>query len=460
MIRIRRASRGVLMILFASAWLSRLELVSHAGAQAALPDRAQLVKAKEFLEKHGGTGFSHLSFIGDKYLFYASGGDALIQYGVIRNRMITLGDRPAAPPRSRSRSAVSRVRVSSTTACRCSTGSTRTISITITTPASRCSSSASALRPAGRPVTARQGRCELRTALSRGARLGLDVQLLRSALRGSLWAELRRRLARLARHKRHAEKGSRSALRAPLSRVGTHCNRASARPRRRLRESHAELRTSSASPASTSCGTCPKRRSGTMDLLVREAHAVRAGAGPYRSSISAWRRSRASARPRGRGRDERLLRVVYGDRDELLQLQGPAAVPRRSSTRSGAAPISRIRIDRAKRPSPRVDLAVPRCRRLPRRFGQARARQRARERGRHARRARCLEATRTMLIEFHRTILADRLRNAGFLRSAAARDRAGSHHRRGQRRLRHRRGTGFMAAQLGAKRVFRDTSTA
>ncbi len=62
-----------------------------------LPDSAALDEARAFYEQHGGHEFAHLTLLGDKYLFYTPARDALIAYGSIRNRLVALGDPAGAP---------------------------------------------------------------------------------------------------------------------------------------------------------------------------------------------------------------------------------------------------------------------------------------------------------------------------------------------------------------------------
>lgn len=61
------------------------------------PDAAALEQARTFYADHGGHEFAHLTLLGDKYLFYTRDRDALIAYGAIRNRLVALGDPAGAP---------------------------------------------------------------------------------------------------------------------------------------------------------------------------------------------------------------------------------------------------------------------------------------------------------------------------------------------------------------------------
>jgi len=60
--------------------------------QLRLPNRDELLNARNFYQRYGGTTYSHLTFMGDKHLFYAAGGHALVQFGAIRNRWVSMGD--------------------------------------------------------------------------------------------------------------------------------------------------------------------------------------------------------------------------------------------------------------------------------------------------------------------------------------------------------------------------------
>jgi phosphatidylglycerol lysyltransferase len=53
---------------------------------------AELDEAQAVLARHGGNSFAHLVFLGDKRLFWSTGRDAFIQYGLVRDRLVALGD--------------------------------------------------------------------------------------------------------------------------------------------------------------------------------------------------------------------------------------------------------------------------------------------------------------------------------------------------------------------------------
>jgi phosphatidylglycerol lysyltransferase len=87
-----RFARGALVVLLALLAYLGWSWYRMPGPALALPDAAQLERARRHYETTGATPFSHLTFSGDKYLFEAAGGAALIQFGVVRNRMVALGD--------------------------------------------------------------------------------------------------------------------------------------------------------------------------------------------------------------------------------------------------------------------------------------------------------------------------------------------------------------------------------
>jgi len=56
-----------------------------------LPDQAELERARDLYRAHGGGEFAHLTFMGDKHLFWAADHQAVIAYGSIRDRLVALG---------------------------------------------------------------------------------------------------------------------------------------------------------------------------------------------------------------------------------------------------------------------------------------------------------------------------------------------------------------------------------
>jgi phosphatidylglycerol lysyltransferase len=59
--------------------------------QLRYPDRAELERARDLYQKHGGGEFAHLTFMGDKHLFWAADHQAVIAYGSVRDRLVALG---------------------------------------------------------------------------------------------------------------------------------------------------------------------------------------------------------------------------------------------------------------------------------------------------------------------------------------------------------------------------------
>ena len=57
----------------------------------ALPDRAELERARDLYNAHGGGEFAHLTFMADKHLFWAADHQAVIAYGSVRDRLVALG---------------------------------------------------------------------------------------------------------------------------------------------------------------------------------------------------------------------------------------------------------------------------------------------------------------------------------------------------------------------------------
>jgi len=55
------------------------------------PLRRELEEARELYRQHGGGEFGHLSFMGDKSLFWAGDRQAVVAYGTIRDRLVALG---------------------------------------------------------------------------------------------------------------------------------------------------------------------------------------------------------------------------------------------------------------------------------------------------------------------------------------------------------------------------------
>ncbi len=79
---------AVLVLLGLLGWI----LFRMPGPPPCLPDMARLEKARALLQQGAGHAFSHLLYMGDKHLFVTTNGQALIQYGRVRDRLVALGD--------------------------------------------------------------------------------------------------------------------------------------------------------------------------------------------------------------------------------------------------------------------------------------------------------------------------------------------------------------------------------
>ncbi|MET0229404.1 MAG: bifunctional lysylphosphatidylglycerol flippase/synthetase MprF [Rhodanobacteraceae bacterium] len=64
-----------------------------------LPDRTELERARTIYDAHGGGEFAHLTFMGDKHLFWSADGQAVVAYGSVRDRLVALGS-PSGPEHS------------------------------------------------------------------------------------------------------------------------------------------------------------------------------------------------------------------------------------------------------------------------------------------------------------------------------------------------------------------------
>jgi phosphatidylglycerol lysyltransferase len=61
-----------------------------------LPDRGELESARSVYLEHGGGEFAHLTFMGDKHLFWSADRHAVVAYGAVRDRLVALGS-PSGP---------------------------------------------------------------------------------------------------------------------------------------------------------------------------------------------------------------------------------------------------------------------------------------------------------------------------------------------------------------------------
>lgn len=57
-----------------------------------LASQEELAEAKTVLDAHGGSSFAHLTFLGDKHIYWTPQRNTFIQYGCIRDRLVALGD--------------------------------------------------------------------------------------------------------------------------------------------------------------------------------------------------------------------------------------------------------------------------------------------------------------------------------------------------------------------------------
>lgn len=92
-----RFARSLLAVLVTSAGMLGWLAFAMPRPRLALADSSALDEAKAFYAAHGGHEFAHLTLLGDKYLFHPPARDALIAYGSIRNRLVALGDPAGAP---------------------------------------------------------------------------------------------------------------------------------------------------------------------------------------------------------------------------------------------------------------------------------------------------------------------------------------------------------------------------
>ncbi len=79
---------AVLVLLGLLGWI----LFRMPGPPPCLPDMMRLDRARTLLQQGAGHALSHLLYMGDKHLFIATSGQALIQYGRVRDRLVALGD--------------------------------------------------------------------------------------------------------------------------------------------------------------------------------------------------------------------------------------------------------------------------------------------------------------------------------------------------------------------------------
>lgn len=94
-----RFARGLLIAAAVATGFIGWSFFRRPQAVHALPDARELEEATALLDRYGGSEFSHLLFLGDKFLLWSPDRRAFIQYGRIRDRLIALGD-PCGDPES------------------------------------------------------------------------------------------------------------------------------------------------------------------------------------------------------------------------------------------------------------------------------------------------------------------------------------------------------------------------
>ncbi|HHU94416.1 MAG TPA: bifunctional lysylphosphatidylglycerol flippase/synthetase MprF [Alcaligenaceae bacterium] len=86
----------VVMLLTFLGWLGWTWFSMPLPASMQRPDQEALSQAQRFYQDVANTGYSYLTYLGDKSLFFNQNKTALIQYGHKRNHLIALGDPAAA----------------------------------------------------------------------------------------------------------------------------------------------------------------------------------------------------------------------------------------------------------------------------------------------------------------------------------------------------------------------------
>ncbi len=92
-----RFARGLLIAAAVAIGFIGWTFYQRPKAAPVSPDRQALAEAEAVLHQYGGSEFSHLLFLGDKFLLWSPDHKAFIQYGQIRDRLIALGD-PCGDP--------------------------------------------------------------------------------------------------------------------------------------------------------------------------------------------------------------------------------------------------------------------------------------------------------------------------------------------------------------------------
>lgn len=96
----RYARALIVMLLTFLAWLGWTWYSMPFPPSMKIPDEKELQRAEKFYQNIACTGYSYLTFLRDKYLFYSKQNTALIQYGQKRNHLIVMGDPAAADSKS------------------------------------------------------------------------------------------------------------------------------------------------------------------------------------------------------------------------------------------------------------------------------------------------------------------------------------------------------------------------
>jgi phosphatidylglycerol lysyltransferase len=92
-----RFARGLLVAAAVATAFMGWSFYRHPKIIPPRPDSQALSEAEAALNQYGGSEFSHLLFLGDKFLLWSPDRKAFIQYGQIRDRVIALGD-PCGDP--------------------------------------------------------------------------------------------------------------------------------------------------------------------------------------------------------------------------------------------------------------------------------------------------------------------------------------------------------------------------
>lgn len=87
-----RFARGLLMAMAVATGFIGWSFYQRPRTALVKPDTASLAQAKRVLDQYGGSEFAHLLFLGDKSLIWSPDRTAFMQYSVIRDRLIALGD--------------------------------------------------------------------------------------------------------------------------------------------------------------------------------------------------------------------------------------------------------------------------------------------------------------------------------------------------------------------------------